>query len=48
MSSEEFFRRWLAGDLDDTADFLDWNALHRMAGEVRERLDLLRGETEAA
>ena len=47
MSSEEFFQRWQAGEMADTADFMDWNALYQMAREVRERLDLLRGETEA-
>jgi hypothetical protein len=47
MSSEEFFRLWKAGEMADTADFMDWNALYQMAREVRERLDLLRGETEA-
>jgi len=47
MSSEEFFQRWQAGEMADTADFMDWNALCQMAREVRERLELLRGETEA-
>ena len=47
MSSKEFFRHWRAGKLDDTADFMDWNALYQMACEVRERLELLRGEPEA-
>ena len=47
MSSVEFFQRWQAGEMADTADFMDWNALYQMAREVRERLDLLRGETEA-
>lgn len=48
MSSEEFFQRWQAGKMADTADFMDWNALYRMANEVRTRLKLLRGEVEAA
>ena len=46
MSSEEFFRRWQAGEMADTADFMDWSALYQMVREVRERLELLRGETE--
>ena len=46
MSSEEFFQRWQAGEMADTADFMDWNALYQMAREVRERLDLLRGEAD--
>jgi len=48
MPSEQFFQRWQAGEMADTADFMDWNALYQMAREVRERLELLRGETEAA
>jgi len=47
MPSEEFFQRWQAGEIADTADFMDWNALYQMACEVRERLELLRGEAEA-
>jgi len=47
MSSDEFFRRWQRGEMADTADFMDWNALYQMACEVRERLALLRGEIEA-
>ena len=46
MSSQEFFQRWRDGEMADTADFMDWNALYQMAREVRERLELLRGETE--
>lgn len=48
MTSEEFFQRWVAGELPDTADFMDWNALYQMAREVRERLELLRGQIEPA
>ncbi|NOZ05307.1 MAG: hypothetical protein GXP41_02990 [Chloroflexi bacterium] len=44
MSSDEFFRRWQCGEMADTADFMDWNALYQMAREVRERFDLLWGE----
>lgn len=47
MSSSEFFQRWKSGEMADTADFMDWNALFQMVREVRERLELLRGETEA-
>ena len=48
MSSEDFFQQWVAGEMPDTADFMDWNALYQMAHEVRERLELLRGHTEPA
>ena len=47
MSSHEFFERWQAGEMDDTADFMDWNALYQMATEVRARLELLRGKQVA-
>jgi len=47
MPSHEFFRRWQAGEMDDTADFMDWNALYQMATEVRARLELLRGKQVA-
>ncbi len=46
ISSPEFFQRWQAGEMADTADFMDWNALYQMANQVRARLELLRGETE--
>ena len=48
MSSKEFFGRWQAGEMADTADFMDWNALYQMACEVRERLKLLQSGTETA
>jgi hypothetical protein len=43
MSSEVFFKQWQAGQLPDSADFMDWNALVRMATEIRGRLEILRG-----
>jgi len=46
LKSEEFFHRWQAGEMPDTADFMDWNALYQMALEVRERLKLLHNETQ--
>ena len=44
MTTEEFFRRWQAGELSDASDFMDWNALYQMAQEIRQRLKLLRSE----
>ena len=41
LTSEEFFHRWQAGEMPDTANFMDWNALYQMALDVRERLKLL-------
>jgi len=34
MASQEFFRRWQAGELADTADSMDWNMLYQMASYV--------------
>jgi predicted HTH domain antitoxin len=48
LTSEEFFHRWQAGEMPDTADFMDWNALYQMALEVRGRLKLLQNKTETA
>jgi hypothetical protein len=48
LSSEEFYRRWQAGEMGDDADYVDWSALHQMATEVRARLELLRSVAEAA
>lgn len=47
MSSQQFHQRWTAGQMDDTADHMDWNALYQMTQEVRERLELLRGQSTA-
>ena len=46
LTSEEFFHRWQAGEMPDTADFMDWNALYQIALEVHERLKLLHNEAE--
>ncbi len=44
MSSASFYERWQVGDLDDTADFMDWSALYEMAASIRQRLRLLAGQ----
>lgn len=43
MSSVSFYERWQLGDLEDTADFMDWSALCEMATDIRQRLKLLAG-----
>lgn len=48
ISSDEFFRRWQAGEMADSADFMDWNALYQMADEVRQRLAFLQYEVVTA
>jgi len=47
MSSEEFTRRWQAGQMPDAADLMDWNALYCMASQIRARLELLRGNVQS-
>ena len=48
MTSEEFIQDWQAGRLEDTADYMDWNALYQMSQEIRQRLKLLRSEPDLA
>ena len=44
MSSETFHTRWLAGELADSADSMDWHVLCETVAEARERVTLLKGE----
>jgi phage shock protein A len=44
ITTAEFAARWLAGKMDDSVDFVDWNALNQMATEIRQRLEVLRDE----
>lgn len=44
MTSEEFFRRFQAGQTDDRMDFVEWASLVQMAANLRQRLHLLTGE----
>jgi hypothetical protein len=46
MSSAEFYRRFRAGELGDTADFVEWSVFYEMRESVRERLEMLT--TDAA
>jgi len=48
LTSEEFFRRWQAGELGDAADFTDWSALYQMSTSIRQRLELLRLDATAS
>ena len=43
MESDEFYRRYNAGELGDDADFVEWNALYKMSIRLRARLDILQG-----
>jgi hypothetical protein len=44
MSSEEFYRRFRAGELGDSADFVEWSVFHEMCESVQERLQELAVE----
>jgi hypothetical protein len=43
MASDEFARRYNKGELGDEADFVEWNAIYKMATRLRARLDILQG-----
>ena len=45
MPSEMFHTRWSAGELNDSADFIDWHVLYEMVAEARGRVALLKSET---
>ncbi len=47
LSSEEFYRRFQAGQTDDRMDYVEWASLVQMANNLRERLRLLTGEDQA-
>jgi len=44
LSSDEFWRRFQDGRMDDTADFMEWNAFCKMRQRITFRLDILRGD----
>ena len=44
LSSQEFFRRFQVGEMDDRMDFVEWAALFQMAENLQARLRLLTGE----
>ena len=46
MPSDEFYRRFRAGELGDAIDFVEWSVFYEMWKSVRERLETLT--TEAA
>ncbi|NKQ34469.1 MAG: hypothetical protein HF973_02515 [Chloroflexi bacterium] len=44
MDSSQFWTQYQAGQLADTDDFMEWNALCKMQRRIQQRLDILRGE----
>jgi hypothetical protein len=47
MSSAEGYRRFMAGELGDSADIMEWMALYEDVLLYQERLATLRAATEA-
>ncbi len=47
LSSDEFYRRFQAGQTDDTMDFVEWVSLVQIANNLRQRLNLLTEATTA-
>jgi hypothetical protein len=43
LTSSEFWQRYQAGQMADTADFMEWNVLCKMRQRVLSRLSILRG-----
>ena len=44
MKSEDFWQRFKSGVAEDTADFMEWNALYRSKVRLLARLKILRGD----
>ena len=44
INSEEFYERFQAGQMSDRADFMEWNALYKMATKLQNRLGILQGQ----
>ncbi|MFN8459919.1 MAG: hypothetical protein U0401_35605 [Anaerolineae bacterium] len=43
LTSVEFWQQFQAGQMADTADFMEWNALCKMQQRITTRLNILRG-----
>jgi len=43
MSSEDFYRRYEAGELGDSADFMEWSSFYDMSQSVKQRLSWITG-----
>ena len=47
LSSDEFYRRYQAGQTDDRMDYVEWASLVQMRAKLQERLHLLTGEAQS-
>jgi hypothetical protein len=48
LASDEFHRRYQAGQMDDRMDHVEWASLVQMRDNLRERLRTLSGEVQLA
>ena len=44
LASDEFYRRFQAGQMDDRMDFVEWASLVQMRDNLQARLQLLTGQ----
>jgi len=44
MTSEDFFIKFSAGEVEDSADFFEWSALYKMYLRASERLKILKSQ----
>ena len=44
LPSDEFYRRYQAGQTDDRMDYVEWASLVQMRNNLQERLRILNGE----
>lgn len=44
LTSDEFWRRFQAGEMEDSADFMEWNIFCKMKQRLIAHLSILRGE----
>ena len=48
ITSYEFWRRFQAGEMPDTPDFMEWNVCCKMRQRITSRLRILRGDSDYA
>ncbi len=45
MGSDQFWQQYQAGEMADTADFVEWNVFCKMKERLLNRLHILKGKT---
>lgn len=43
LNSDEFWRQYQAGQMPDSADFMEWNVFYKMRQRIASRLKILQG-----